>query len=986
MSGNMSSSVYEEYECYVKKHIDLYGSKTVVLFELGSFYEVYSINDGLVDIKAISEVLNIQVTRKNKSILEVSRKNACMCGFPSHCLQKYVGLLVGAQYTVVVVSQITPPPRPQRKVTNIISPGTCLEVDRGFNNSFVMSVFVDEEVDMRSCKEVMTIGVALLDISTGSSSCYEVYSKPNDKYYAMDELYRIILANKPKEINVIGQLRTMSSEEFIEYMDTGGGGAIVHNGINLQGFCDSHVHDINYQNQFLRKLFPKHGLLSVVEFLDLELTHYARAAFVHVVTFAYNHNEEIVQKLSKPVILTASEHLILSYNTARQLNIIETETCQISLLGLLNTCKTAIGKRQFTERVLNPYCKVEHLQWSYETIEKLMTRDARSSGHESLELAIAIGKHLENVYDLERKFRRINMGILHPCDLPMVESSLKSVVYAMECFQVASSDGNGDVDAKGTIEVVNKMLTSLADIFSFEKCAKYRIESIEGSVFVCGMHHDVDAKEGNLVKRLGFFEELANTLNGLVVGKEKHFKVDSNERDGFFLVITSKRFQSFKKQFAKEVLVVGEWSIKVSELESKLLSSASASVRLHHPIFKTLNEEIVTLIDWLRVEVGKLYKKALLDLSAQYEKDFERVVNAIGTVDYVAANARNAMAFKYCRPTLCDANGTGKSYLDAKGLRHPIIERIQSHLHYEPNDIVLGRQNNQDGMLLYGINAVGKSSLMKSVGLSLVMASAGMYVPCKEFSFFPYKHLFTRIPSGDNIGKGQSTFTSEISELRNIMKRADADSLVLGDELCSGTETTSAMAIICAGIVQLSERKSSFIFASHLHDIVNVPHVKRITNLGVYHLSVHYDEKNNKLIYDRKLKKGQGSTLYGLEVLRSLDMDKSFLDIANEVRKGLLTLCDIVSEKKSRYNRRMFLENCKLCGNPQEEVHHIKEQYLADSTGFIGHIHKNALHNLVNVCEECHDKIHRGEIVVKGYFQTSNGHELCYDILDVDKS
>ena len=130
-------------------------------------------------------------------------------------------------------------------------------------------------------------------------------------------------------------------------------------------------------------------------------------------------------------------------------------------------------------------------------------------------------------------------------------------------------------------------------------------------------------------------------------------------------------------------------------------------------------------------------------------------------------------------------------------MRHPIIERLDRGTVYVPNDISIGLADDiaQTGMLLYGTNASGKSSLMKAVGLNIIMAQAGFYVAAEEFEYIPYQRLFTRILNADNIFRGESSFAVEMGELRGILKRANGNSLVLGDELCSGTENTSAQSI-----------------------------------------------------------------------------------------------------------------------------------------------------------------------------------------------
>ena len=101
------------------------------------------------------------------------------------------------------------------------------------------------------------------------------------------------------------------------------------------------------------------------------------------------------------------------------------------------------------------------------------------------------------------------------------------------------------------------------------------------------------------------------------------------------------------------------------------------------------------------------------------------------------------------------------------------------------------------------------------------MAQSGMFVACDSMEFYPYKSLFTRILGNDNIFKGLSTFAVEMSELRGILLRANKNSLVLGDELCSGTETNSALRIVYAGLSMLSQKYCSFVFTSHLHQLTD---------------------------------------------------------------------------------------------------------------------------------------------------------------------
>ena len=184
------------------------------------------------------------------------------------------------------------------------------------------------------------------------------------------------------------------------------------------------------------------------------------------------------------------------------------------------------------------------------------------------------------------------------------------------------------------------------------------------------------------------------------------------------------------------------------------------------------------------------------------------------------------------------SNSSGKSYIMAKELRHPIIERLDQSTIYIPNDISIGNNDEitQNGMLLSGTNASGKSSLMKAVGLNIIMAQAGFFVAASEFTYHPYQRLMTRILNADNIFRGESSFAVEMGELRGILKRADCNSLVLGDELCSGTENTSAQSIFASSVIHLNKRDCSFIFATHLHQLTSMPEIMELARVKSFHL------------------------------------------------------------------------------------------------------------------------------------------------------
>jgi DNA mismatch repair protein MutS len=297
-----------------------------------------------------------------------------------------------------------------------------------------------------------------------------------------------------------------------------------------------------------------------------------------------------------------------------------------------------------------------------------------------------------------------------------------------------------------------------------------------------------------------------------------------------------------------------------------------------------------------------------------------------------------------------------------------------------------------DGIMLFGLNSAGKSTIQKAIGLSIIMAQSGLFVPATEYKFSPYDSLFTRITSNDIIFKGLSSFALEMTELRSILKRTGKRTLVIGDEVCRGTEPISGNSLVAATIIKLASTGSSFIFATHLHDIPNIKKVRELENVKSYHLNVDYDDKMGELVFDRKLQEGSGNNIYGITVARHIIHDNEFIGLAQSIKNELLQEPNTMySSKQSRYNANVYIDNCSVCGDRKDisgyyETHHIHHQKDCDENGFIKnegmeHIHKNSKSNLVPLCEQCHLDVHHDKLDIKGYKQTSNGRKLDFEYL-----
>jgi DNA mismatch repair protein MutS len=412
------------------------------------------------------------------------------------------------------------------------------------------------------------------------------------------------------------------------------------------------------------------------------------------------------------------------------------------------------------------------------------------------------------------------------------------------------------------------------------------------------------------------------------------------------------------------------------------------------------------------VELNKLvFKEKIAEFEKKFATLLEELVQFIAEVDLTVSNIKTAKKYNYTCPKIVKAK-EGENFIELIDLRHPIIEANEEQGIYVPNDVILGElslaskeyQNNviiknsnpvnmfnnkMHGILLYGINSSGKSSLMKAIGISVILAQAGFYVPAKSMRFSIFDAVFTRISGADNIAKGLSSFAVEMLELKNIFNRATKNSLVLGDEISHSTETMSGLSIVASAILKLAKLESIFVFATHLHQLPEIEEIQKLKNIISLHLSVMYKDDEDKLIFDRKLAFGSGSSMYGLEYAKSLHMDREFLSVANDIRKKLTDdynpLERLSQRKTSKYNKDVFASSCVICGKACDDVHHIKEQARANKDGFIGHINANHKYNLIPLCKSHHKMVHDGTINVNGFVATSSGLELHYTILDDTK-
>jgi DNA mismatch repair protein MutS len=943
--------IIDDYLKYQDEYRVKYGDNTLILMQVGSFFELYSIVENCSFLYKIADICNIQISRKNKTIPEVSKQNPLMAGFPLYVINKFVQLLLQNNYTIVLIEQVSPPPNPERKITEIISPSTNINLTTKKSN-YIM-VFYFEVIN-----NLLIVGVSGVDLTTGKSFIYENGSSKSDPQYTLDECYRLLTTYNPCEILLLSDNISQEYKNLI--LNIININCLVHkkwDDYELNNFMKK----LEYQNKILEKSYNNKSMLSIIEYLNLEKYTIGRLSFCCLLQFAYEHNAEIIKELNIPELIENSKILTIEYNSAVQLNIISNNTFDKPLLDILNRCSTAFGSRAFKERLLNPINNKKDLINRYNKIEKLLKNNVFKE----------IAKKLNNIIDLERIQRKILLKKFNPCEWGNLAVSLENAKEAFKIFNNDNDNDNGDSNSNDNdnnhsdnqnenIKIINEIIQDY-NILDLDECSKYNIGDIKSNIFIKNKFEEID-------KLSLVFEDTYNKLNEIVKTisniDDSICKLEFNEREGYYIAITKKRFENALK---KNKTYMGKFEKKSTSNGNNLKLISKVITESSELIEKTQND--------IQILVSKEYYEFMVNFINKNKEKLFIIIKSLTELDINTCNAKNAFDYCYFKPTIDLTSNT--SYVCSENLRHPIIERINTDIEYIGNDITL----NQNGILLYGINASGKSSFMKALGLSVIMAQAGMYVPASTFRFYPYNHIMTRICGNDNIYKGMSSFVVEMTELRNILQRADENSLIIGDEICCGTEATSGICIVSAAINDLIQKKASFIFTSHLHELTEISLIKNKINneLKIYHM--HIDIVDDKIIYERKIKEGQGSNVYGIDVCKSLDMPLNFMKNAEQIRKELQGInTNIVNTKISNYNSKIFIDICQVCNkNKGTETHHINYQVNADENGKISNFSKNENHNLVCICEECHNKEHAGEIGIIGYKQTSEGRTLEVD-------
>lgn len=973
---NTPINIHEEYLRYHEKFTDKYGKKTVVLMQVGSFYECYSTDTRGPNLFELSEVLNIACTRRSKSISVIDEKNPYMLGFNCASTSKFIKQLIDNNYTVITIDQVSAPPKPKREITNIFSPSTYIE-NTTSENKYLMVLYFEINSSINSSKPNMSVGMCAIDSSIGNVFWYEIHGSglANENecweetqrfyhYYRPVELIIYCVDNirdqnqnqnqdRNKKLNICDKLDLLPNQIVYEY----------------EKINPDYV-KINYQNKMMRSIYPQCGMESPIEFFNLSKYSYAIIALTCTFCFIDQHNKNLINELKNPKYFDEYKYMILGNNAQYQLNVIDyynwnkIDTKFDSLNSIVNNCCTSMGKRYLKNRLCSPYTNQQIIQTYYDRTEKVL----------NLSIWDEIRDYLKEITDLDKLFRKMSIKYVQPYELYLIYKSLQNVVKIIElCRKTEFKKDLYEIFSIGKIKLLIKSMNFIENKFNIEQLKLSNLNDIKISFYNSGNYLDLDELENKIENSIGIVEKLSKILEEIC--PEISLTVKRNDLDGYYLTTSKIRGEKLEKELSKsnKSFYLGKKEIKYNNLEFKYLKH---TCKISYLGLSDHSDEIDELYLEFSEKIKKYFISDCVTWYGTYKQLMTELIVMVTHLDIVTNNAYTSTKYHYVKPILVQ---NFESHIYSTNLRHPIIERIINY-EYVPHDVKLDSETR--GNLIYGYNSCGKSSYMKAIGLNLIMAQCGLYVASDTFEFSIFDSLYTRISGNDNLFKGHSSFIIEMNELRTILKKATSKSLVIGDEICRGTENLSANALVASSILTLSNVGAKFLFATHLHELAHIDVIKKLQTIKFFHLSV--EKKNNEIIFNRQLKDGTGENDYGTTVAQYILDDPIFINQAIQIKNKLLEKNGIntklVSDKKSLYNKEIYMDKCSICGSKNKlESHHINMQkdFIDTPNGKINnkkkHILKDSNANIVVLCSKCHDNLHSGNFTISGITNTTSG-------------
>lgn len=783
--------------------------EAILMFRLGDFYEMF-----FEDAQTAARELDIVLTSRDGGVGKIP-----MCGVPHHAATNYISRLIAKGYKVAICEQVENPKQAtgivKREVTKVITPGTILDdlmLDESKNN-YLAAVF----------EENNAVGLAFIDISTGDFTMTEMSGA--DRMDILDsELQRL----QPAE-------------------------CLLPAGSSLDSLWkDNFSHQEMILTRIGTELPNAETALQIVQnylggeaLVTNNLSSYKCGiqAASAILTFLNTTQKATLGHISQLQIYKPANYLELDAATRRNLEI----TCSLregkkegSLLGVIDACRTAMGKRTVRQWLEQPLLDLGKIEARLAAVEELF---------DSVGWRQEIREELNQIFDLERLAGKLGSGLANPRDLLTLKHSLQVLPALRANIARAQSPLLSSMAGYDTLQDVFVLLEG-----ALNEDAPLSIK--EGGIFKAEYNPEVDelkdlSSQGK--NWLVEFENREREKTGI-----RSLKVGYNRVFGYYIEVGNANRNAVPLDYVRKQTLVNAERFITEELknyEEKILGARDRLFELEYQCFMELRQDLQTHVPRLK-STGQV----------------------IAQLDVLAGLAQVAYLNNYVRPQL---SLDGK--IDIKAGRHPVVEKSLHESRFVPNDLTLDREKARFAIIT-GPNMGGKSTYMRQVALTVVMAQMGSFVPADYARIGLVDRIFTRVGASDDLSAGRSTFMVEMLELAKIINHASQDSLVILDEIGRGTSTYDGLSIAQAASEFIHENlKAKTLFATHYHELTDLAEKYP----AIFNLSVSVLESGETVTFLKKVLPGKADKSYGIHVAKLAGVPLKVINRAYAILEGL---------------------------------------------------------------------------------------------------
>ena len=751
-------------------------------------------------------------------------EKAPMCGVPFHSADNYIAKLVEKNYKVAICEQTEDP----ATAKGLVSRDVIRVITKG---SIIENNMLDEAKNNYLTSiylEGQNAGICFVDISTGM-------------------LNLTSFTDKKPESKIINELGVFTPSEIVMNKACSKNVAI-GSFINerIAACCELFEDDYFDYDDCLSVCEEHFGRQKLAE-LNLLTDKVAIAATGSAIKYLKYAQKNNIENVSNINYYSENQYMKIDYSTKRNLEIVETmrnREKKGSLLWVLDSTKTAMGKRLLRSWLEKPLVNYAQIIKRHHAVDELVNDNVKLN--ELLEA-------MTYIYDIERLITRVVYENANAKEL----NSLKQTIEYIPKIKEILKDFNSSY-----IKSLYNSIDLLEDVYSLIESsidpeAPFSVR--EGGLIRDGFNKELDDLRYIVENGKGFIADIENAEREKT-GIPK-LRISYNRVFGYYIEVTNSYKELVPDTYIrKQTLANCERYIteELKTIESKVLGAQERSVSLEYEIFCQVRKKV----------------------SSEHNR-IQTTAQAIAAIDVLCSLAYVAIRNNYVCPVMTD-----NSAIKITEGRHPVVEKVLRDSPFVPNDTYLDCGDNRCAIIT-GPNMAGKSTYMRQVAIICLMAQMGSFVPAKYAELSIINSIFTRVGASDDLASGQSTFMVEMSEVSNILRYADKNSLIILDEVGRGTSTYDGMSIARAVLEYIADKRkigAKTLFSTHYHELTELEGI--VSGVKNYNISVK--KRGDTITFLRRIVRGKADGSYGVEVAKLAGIPNSVINRSNEILSELV--------------------------------------------------------------------------------------------------